>query len=499
MSRSKVSAVLQPSPEQEEILRLPFKAGSVSVIKAFAGSGKTATLRMIAEAHPEKRILYVVFNKAMAVEAAKTFPSNVHARTSHSLAFGVFGRTFGANLGPLRAKQVATAFGYLPHIALQVSETLQNWFHSVAPTVTEEHLPEECEEGLQVVDAARFTWRSMVDQTDALPMPHDGYQKLWSLSEPACGLYDMVFADEAHDLNPVVLDFVFRSASKSGAAVVFVGDSHQSIYSWRGAIDAVSVIEKRAESVSRLTWSFRFGENIARQASTILRNLKGETVGLVGAGKDSGRTDRFCVIGRTNFSLIEHALREAKAEPDIAIHFAATKATERWSPRVPYRFNDLLDVLSIYSSRPREVKSPYFRKFKSREDLCAFVEAGDKELEWLVKIVGEYGDKLPEILTQLEGRSVAPRSADITYSTAHRSKGLEWEYVQMLDDFADPSELRESMSGLSPAGLDLRKQMEEANLLYVAITRARRKVTVDDRLARWLSENSSSSSAGNNP
>jgi hypothetical protein len=114
------------------------------------------------------------------------------------------------------------------------------------------------------------------------------------------------------------------------------------------------------------------------------------------------------VIGRTNFSLIEHALREAKKEPDIAIHFAATKAAEKWSPRVPYRFNDLLDVLALHSSRPHEVKSPYFRKFQSWDDLRDFVDAGDKELEWLVKIVGEYGDKLPAILTQLEQRSVAP-------------------------------------------------------------------------------------------
>jgi hypothetical protein len=486
MSRSQSSAALEPSPEQEEILRLPFKAGSISVIKAFAGSGKTATLRMIAEAHPEKQILYVVFNKAMAVEAEKTFPKNVHARTSHSIAFGVFGRGFGANLGPLRGKQVAAALGYVPYLALQVSETLQNWFHSVAPTVTEEHLPEDSEDGVQVVDAARLTWRRMVDQTDALPMPHDGYQKLWSLSEPCCGPYDMVFADEAHDLNPVVLDFVFRSASKSGAAVVFVGDSHQSIYSWRGAIDAVSAIEERADSVSRLTWSFRFGEAIARQASTILRNLKGETVDLVGAGKDSGRMDRFCVIGRTNFSLIEHALKEAKKEPDIAIHFAATKATEKWSPRAPYRFNDLLDVLSIYSARLNEVKSPYFRKFKSWEDLRAFVDAGDKELEWLVKIVGEYGDKLPAILSQLEGRSVAPKTADITYSTAHRSKGLEWEYVQMLDDFGDPSELHKGLFGQSAATFDRRKLLEEANLLYVAITRARRKVAVSAGINKWL-------------
>lgn len=489
MKRRKVKEALKPSPEQEEILKLPLESGSITVIKAFAGSGKTATLRMIAESRPNQSILYVVFNKAMAVEAEKTFPANVHTRTSHSIAFGTYGKQYADNLGAVRSKNISYAIGLSPIISIEVAETLNNWFHSISPEIGEEHLPPDCENQAKVVDASKRTWGSIVEKTAPLPMPHDGYQKLWSLSAPSCGSYDIVFADEAHDLNPVVLDFLFRCASKDRAAVVFVGDPHQSIYSWRGAIDAISLIEERAARVARLTWSFRFGQSIAKDASTILRVLKGENVDLIGAGGDKAETDNLCVVARTNFSLIEHALEELNEEPEIRFHFSGTKYAEKWSPRIPYRFNDLLDVLSLYKNENDSIKSPYFRRFKSWHELLDFANAGDQELKWLIKIVCNFESQLPSLLDLIEGKVVAQKDADITYSTAHRSKGLEWDYVEVMSDFLAPSDIAAGLVNPKTLTDERRRLLEEANLHYVSFTRARRKLTIDQQLRKWIDTN----------
>jgi superfamily I DNA/RNA helicase len=271
--------------------------------------------------------------------------------------------------------------------------------------------------------------------------------------------------------------------------VVFVGDPHQSIYSWRGAIDAISLIEERAVRVARLTWSFRFGPSIAKDASTILKALKNEKINLVGAGGKNIGADNFCVIARTNFSLIEHALNELAAEPEIALHFSGTKLEEKWSPRVPYRFNELLDVLSLYTGKYEAVKTAYFKRFRSWQELNDFVNAGDQELSWLVRIVSRYGSSLPSSLNLIEQNVVTQKKADITYSTVHRSKGLEWDYVQALGDFISPAEIAARLVDPKATNYQRRSFLEEANLHYVSFTRAKRRLTLDMSLRKWLDEN----------
>lgn len=57
-----------------------------------AGTGKTTTLVKYAEQRPHLRFLYVAFNKSVANEAQRRFPSNVISKTVHSLAFADIGR-----------------------------------------------------------------------------------------------------------------------------------------------------------------------------------------------------------------------------------------------------------------------------------------------------------------------------------------------------------------------------------------------------------------------
>ena len=63
--------------------------GRVLLINARAVTGKTTTLQLIAAAHPDIRILYLVFDRKAEEEAYATFPRNVEIRTVHSLARGL--------------------------------------------------------------------------------------------------------------------------------------------------------------------------------------------------------------------------------------------------------------------------------------------------------------------------------------------------------------------------------------------------------------------------
>lgn len=67
---------LTPTTEQEAIMAAPVARGECVLIHAYAGTGKTTTLQLLANAHPSKRILYVCFNRETAEQARKRFPRN---------------------------------------------------------------------------------------------------------------------------------------------------------------------------------------------------------------------------------------------------------------------------------------------------------------------------------------------------------------------------------------------------------------------------------------
>src|SRR5215475_4634585 len=75
----------QPTAEQQRALELFLLGGNLR-IDAYAGTGKTATLRLLANS-TRKRALYLAFNRSIALEAQQSFPSQVACRTSHSIAF----------------------------------------------------------------------------------------------------------------------------------------------------------------------------------------------------------------------------------------------------------------------------------------------------------------------------------------------------------------------------------------------------------------------------
>ena len=66
----------KPTAQQQHIVDTALTGQDV-IVQAYAGSSKTYSLTLVAEALKDKRILYVAFNKAIAVEAAEKKPSNV--------------------------------------------------------------------------------------------------------------------------------------------------------------------------------------------------------------------------------------------------------------------------------------------------------------------------------------------------------------------------------------------------------------------------------------
>jgi ABC-type branched-subunit amino acid transport system ATPase component len=74
----------KPTAEQHVVVDAVLGGGNLK-IKAYAGAGKTSTLQLIADRLDAKPGSYLAFNREIAEHARRGFPSNVSARTWHSV------------------------------------------------------------------------------------------------------------------------------------------------------------------------------------------------------------------------------------------------------------------------------------------------------------------------------------------------------------------------------------------------------------------------------
>lgn len=164
----------------------------------------TSTLRMLSAATPRVGALYVAYNKAIAVEAEASFPSNTLCRTAHSLAY----QAVGYNLAPKlrhqrqRAAQVASILGIRNRLIVTTSgddslplsttklarltlDTISRFSHSADYSLERWHVPQVkglSAEGQEEVDehvlaVARKAWADLCSSNGRLRLDHDHYLK----------------------------------------------------------------------------------------------------------------------------------------------------------------------------------------------------------------------------------------------------------------------------------------------------------------------------------
>lgn len=487
------------TPEQQAVVESTAKFLSVS---AFAGTGKTTTLRAYAQARPSQKILYLAFNRAVADEARAKMPPNVAVKTSHALAWGriasgwpkdkLSGRFNAWTLinqanEPL-LKHRAHGSARAQYVVQTINQFCQSRSHALAEYLRTQNDVDLAELELSTFDALELVqrvWSRMTDPDDSLPATHDTYFKLWQLSKPRLN-YDLILLDEAQDTNPALFDVFMRQAH---ANRVLVGDRHQNIYSFRGAMNAMEAIDEPHESLA-LTHSFRFGQPVADVANLILSEFKNERRRLTGAapgecvvGNDYAAPSKLktALLFRTNAGLFAGAASLCKKGP-IRLGLLGTFES--------YAFEDILDTFYLSVGRISDIKSSYIRSFRSYDRLLSYAHStDDKELKVRAKVIEEHGSAVPHLYRKI--RESVVDQAELTLTTAHKSKGAEWPQVILGDDFADlcrdgvpNSRRRMSKSDLE----DGREPLPpgEANLWYVAVTRAQQRLVPSPQLREFL-------------
>ena len=491
--KTKGKSDVKPTSEQELICQVIPRNGEIMLINAYAGSGKTETLRLIAERYPDIEFTYLCYNKDTAEKAKRKFPTNAKCKTIHSLAYAAVGRFYKQDYRVPSSVEVMQKFGIKkPYLAVLALEAIELYCNSADDMISRVHFGDDerhrafiLNKYPDLIRIAKSIWEEMVDPENPLPISHDGYLKLWSLKSPHVA-GEVILHDESQDMNPVTMKILREQEKKSNPGLVIVGDSHQAIYGWRGAVNSMEVLKPLATYHRSLTTSFRFGQQIADSASMVLKVLKSDYNRLVGSGPTQADIPDKAYIGRRNSSLIAMAIKSMRENADSNFHFAGTRVEANWDPYYLYEFQKPLDLLSLMRGRPDLVVMEQMKKFESYGEVVALISGDDegdgvdRELEWFIKnLVDPYGDDLPGLIKELRSRSVSPDCAEMSFSTAHRAKGLEWKSVEMIDDFWIPREVTAS-SPLTP------EEVEEVNAIYVAMTRASDSITYGQSLQEWL-------------
>jgi hypothetical protein len=213
-----------------------------------------------------------------------------------------------------------------------------------------------------------------------------------------------------------------------------------------------------------LTWSFRFSDTLGEAVRLLTARSTGGSIPVVGKASWETRVDLdlpelpFTVLTRTNVG----AIRVVVLYHDLhggRVHVVGGVEDLCWL---------LEDVGTLKEGGERSKPHPELVGVRTWEELEKLAEVSPqiKILLELVKGMDPHG-----LADYLRRTQVSANEARLLVSTAHKGKGREWDRVLLWDDFPAWWEERRVPFGVEP-------DPEEENLFYVAMTRARRHLSL---------------------
>lgn len=521
----------KPTIEQEKILEY-VKNSEIAKLKisAFAGAGKTATLKLIAQALHDKRGMYLAFNKAIADEAKQKMPHNVDSRTFHSLAwknvskkitektkkgFKLTATTFADS--PICIDTTKSVLGRIPKEMLDnlreiaelkgkdpnsieteqiididpskqfriLSLAINNFLRSTDTEPTEKHLTTAIYNAIEadldnndtqmiaewLLPSLQALWDDYRSENGKFQIPHDVYLKLYALKKPHIDT-DFILFDEAQDADALMLDILSNQTAK----LIFVGDRYQQIYDWRGAVNA---LDKFQAPEAYLTQSFRFGSEIAQNANKILKilncphDLKGVSPidGEIAYYSDNNIPANIqAIICRTNVSVVNETLAYHDKYPQKRLYMDMTGDKAQLIDLI-----DAMHDLAKGNNTAKRRNNVIISCFSNYQELAEYAKLmpGDLSVTPIYKMYEKHG--YTKIRNAIDSFTSNKNNHDVIILTAHKSKGLEFDNVMYSEDFsgfyAKPGEHENVSYPYFPF-----KDASSARVAYVAYTRAKKKL-----------------------
>lgn len=337
--------------------------------------------------------------------------------------------------------------------------------HGITPSSKDGSIDRAIELAMLVVEKAAIT-KDVIDFDDMLWMPIMANARFYRNNR--------VFVDELQDTNPLQLEIAARALSPSGQ-FVGVGDPNQAIYGFRGAdSDAFwTVADRMSAKVMSLPICYRCPTSVIEAAQLLVPEIQAAPDAIEGSVETYGENDDFAItdfdaiLCRNNAPLVKACYTFIKQRiPAYILGKDTAKSLCYLIDKMECLTLDELDqALEAYFQR--EIESANTKGHTTKVGMLT-----DQE-----ECMAVFFEMLPENCRTIAGlkRQIESLFSDqnedgILLSTIHKCKGREWKTVGILDRHLMPSKY---------AIKDWQKQ-QEANLEYVAITRAMERLVFID-------------------
>lgn len=493
-------STFNPTAEQSALLSFLQASDQNLFVEAGAGCGKTTTSLWLL-GHLEGRRCMVAFNVAIKHDIEQKAPAEVDVMTMNALGFRALKRAYN-----VRDIEIDSGYAWRLFEARYGSDEVRGkgkdgeaassfWaqvvrLYDLARGGLAQDV-EDCEilssshdlalddDGkYSVARAAEAVLSLMADRAagDACPEAIDFADQLWlpvARNLPMSG-YDVLVIDEAQDTNAVQVELLSRCVAKGGR-VIAVGDRRQAIYGFRGADSRAveKIIERFSMKRLPLMTTFRCGRAIVAEAQAIVPEFRAGEKNHEGAVR-SIMEDALLgtiqpgdfVLSRTNAPLIKNCI----------------SALSRGIPATVVGRDVGKDMLKLAKSfKAADINEFYARLDGWRDKQIAKIERkfpvnenaieGVRDRVACLEAIADAVDSMDALYARCESLFCDDKStARVEFSSVHKAKGREKDRVFVLrGTFLKSRFNRETGEWVAPS-------IEEHNLLYVAITRAKHEL-----------------------
>ena len=445
-----------------------------TVVKAVAGSGKTTTIVEALSHIPKgQSTLFVAFNKSIAEELAKRAPRTVEVSTLHSYGLKAVTRALGrlridarrvddmvqaihgndSKTFDLRrdlAKTVSLAKGALANDETEI-DALIDAFGIESARGTGAARTKFIQDVLDILSQCKDVQDGRIDFDDMIWLPI-----VLNLKQ---NQFDRVFVDETQDLNPAQIEMTMR-AVKTNGRICAVGDPRQAIYRFRGADSAAvdNVVNRLEATILPLSVCYRCCKAVIREAQEVVSEIEWAPDAEEGLVSDAtvqemksaeGAQPGDFILSRTNAPLISlcmYFLREGRPATIQGRDIGASLAAFVKKSKAP-SVERLCDYVEAWRDTECKRLAAKNRDTQSVEDRAECILALSEGAASVTDVV----DRIESLFADKDD------TKRIVLSSTHKAKGMERDKVWML-----ASTYRR------------RPDVEEKNLYYVAVTRARK-------------------------
>ena len=449
------------------------------IVQACPGAGKTTNIKHL-WGLTDKKTLYLVFNKHNQLEAESKLPVKASSavKTLNGLGHSILLNNYGSvTLDDRKVRGIVRGYMPMPRkYSKDVAEkqyTLIKAVQTAKMFATTTFTADAFAEMISLYDMDEYD--GMLDDvvaclyisdSDTWTIDYNDQIRLPALTDLHMPVFDDVLGDEVQDFSPIQTLLVRKLQAQR---YVLVGDRHQSIYGFRGAMNnSMEHLRQWFDATALpLSITYRCPVSVVKEAYNIFPDIEAwseSAQGIVRTGDIS--TERIdadtLVLCRINRPLIALAYKLLSA--GVPCHV--------WGRDIGQGLTSLIKKQQASNVSKLLDKLAFWYEFECvkaqrKEDEGKLQRLSDRyESVLLFCNKCKLTDSPDCVIQQIE--SLFEQGKGACLSTVHKAKGLEADKCVLLEtDLFNTFKVRQKQAW---------QREQESNILYVAVTRAKREL-----------------------